>query len=105
MNSSLVAQVELACAAIIDEGVPLTFAEVAARAGTSKATLYRRAELRSIIEEHRHHDREAHTLTGLVVELDQLRQGLEAVAAKVRRHEEIIRSLQRRPTSRPNKTK
>jgi AcrR family transcriptional regulator len=97
VSAPLVAQVERACAAIIDQGVPLTFAEVAKRSGTSKATLYRRVELRSIIEEHRSRDREAHTLTGLVVELDQLRQGLEAVAAKVRRHEEILRSLQHRP--------
>jgi hypothetical protein len=91
-----VTRVERACAQIIDDGVPLTFAEVASRVGTSKATLYRRTELRSIIEEHRTHIREAHTLTGLVVELNQLRQGLEAVAAKVRRHEEILRDLQRR---------
>jgi AcrR family transcriptional regulator len=100
MSAPLVAQVERACATIIDEGIPLTFAEVAKRAGTSKATLYRRDELRSIIEEHRRQS-EPHTLTGLVVEVDQLRQGLEAVAAKVRRHEEILRSLQRRT----NKTK
>jgi hypothetical protein len=30
-----------------------------------------------------------------VVEIDLLRQGLEAVAAKVRRHEEKLRSLRR----------
>jgi AcrR family transcriptional regulator len=101
MSAPLVAQVEQACAGIVDEGVPLTFAEVAKRAGTSKATLYRRDELRSIVEEHRNRNREAHTLTGLVVELDQLRQGLQAIAAKVRRHEEILRSLQRQT----NKTK
>ncbi len=96
MSAPLVARVEQACAQIIDDGATLTFAEVASRSGTSKATLYRRAELRSIIEEHRSRNREAHTLTGLVVELDQLRQGLEAVAAKVRRHEETLRRLQRR---------
>ena len=96
MNAPLVTRVERACAAIVDEGAALTFAEVATRAGTSKATLYRRAELRSIVEEHRSRNREAHTLTALVVELDHLRLGLEAVAAKVRRHEEMLRSLQRR---------
>lgn len=96
MNAPLLAQVEQACADIVDEGVPLTFAAVATRAGTSKATLYRRPELRSVIEEHRSRNREAHTLTGLVVELDHLRQGLEAIAAKVRRHEEILRGIQRR---------
>jgi hypothetical protein len=98
---SLVNRVEQACAQIIEQDGTLTFAAVASRARTSKATLYRRAELRSIVEEHRSRNREAHTLTGLVIELDHLRQGLEAVAAKVRRHEEILRSLQRQA----NKTK
>ncbi len=46
-----------------------------------------------IVEEHRRGDREAHSLSGIVVELDLLRQGLEAVAGKVRRHEEELRAL------------
>lgn len=96
MSSDLVTCVEQACTQMTDEGSTITFAEVASRVGLSKATLYRRAELRSIVEEHRARDRDAHTLSGLVIELDQLRQGLEAVAAKVRRHEELLRQLQRR---------
>lgn len=100
MNASLVARVEQACAEIAEQGTSLTFTQVAARVGTSKATLYRRAELRSIIEEHRARHREARTLSGLVIEIDQLRQGLEAVAARVRHHEEILRDIRRR-TKRP----
>lgn len=96
MTAELVTRVEQACAQLIEQDVPITFAEVATRARTSKATLYRRAELRSIIEEHRTRDREARTLSGLVVELDLLRQGLEAVAARVRHQEEILRDIQRR---------
>lgn len=96
MTGDLVNRVELACTKRTDQGVPVTFAAVAADVGLSKATLYRRPELRAIVEEHRTRDRDAHTLTGLVVELDQLRHGLEAVAAKVRRHEELLRDLQRR---------
>ena len=96
MSAQLIDRVERACAQINDAGSPLTFTAVAARAGISKATLYRRPELRAVVEEHRSRDREAHSLTGLVVELDQLRRGLEAVAAKVRRHEEVLRDLQRR---------
>lgn len=96
MSAELVDRVEQACAEIGDAGAALTFAAVAERVGVSKATLYRRPELRAVIEEHRSRGREAHTLTGLVVELDQLRHGLEAVAAKVRRHEEVLRDLQRR---------
>jgi len=98
MNDELVTRVEQACAQLTDQRVPVTFAEVASRAGTSKATLYRRTELRSIIEEHRTRDREAHTLSGLVVQIDQLRHSLEAVATRVRRHEELLRTL-RPPTN------
>jgi hypothetical protein len=98
MSTELVARVEQACAQLADQRTPITFAEVATRARTSKATLYRRTELRSIIEEHRTRDREAHTLSGLVVQIDQLRHSLEAVAARVRRHEELLRNL-RRPTN------
>lgn len=96
MSAQLIDRVEQACAQSNDAGSPLTFTAVAARVGISKATLYRRPELRAVVEERRRRDREAHSLTGLVVELDQLRHGLEAVAAKVRRHEEVLRDLQRR---------
>ena len=34
-------------------------------------------------------------LTSLTAQIDQMRRGLEAVAAKVRRHEETIRRLER----------
>jgi len=100
MNDDI-SRVERACADIADSAGTLTFAEVAARVGLSKATLYRRAELRSIIEEHRARGRDASTLSGIVVALDQLRHGLEAVAAKVRRHEELLRDLQRRAKRTP----
>ena len=95
MSADLVAKVESACTQLIEEGRVITFAGVAAHAGVAKATLYRRRELRAIVEEQRRNDREAHSLNGIVVELELLRQGLEAVAARVRRHEEVIRSLQR----------
>lgn len=96
MNDDLVARVEHACADIADNGATLTFAAVADAVGLAKATLYRRPELRAIVEEHRARHRDAYTLSGIVVELDQLRHGLEAVAAKVRRHEELLRDLQSR---------
>ena len=66
---------------------------VAERAGISRATLYRRPELRALVEEHRQHARDALTLTGLAVQIDQLRNALDAVAANVRRHEEQLRRL------------
>ena len=54
-----------------------------------------RSALRAVVEEHRARGRDATTLSGLVVQVDQLRRSLEAVAAKVRRHEETIRRLER----------
>ena len=98
--NELAANIEEACAALVGDGKPVTFAAVAERVGVSKATLYRRAELRAVIEEHRTRARDAYSLSGIVVELDHLRQGLEVVAAKVRHHEEEIRALRRRTSAR-----
>jgi hypothetical protein len=88
-------RVEAACAELAAAGRPVTFAELAARAQISRTTLYRRADLRAIVEEHRARGQDATTLSGLAVQIDQLRRSLEAVAAKVRRHEETIRRLER----------
>ena len=88
-------RIETACAELAAAGQPVTFAEVAARARISRTTLYRRADLRAVVEEHRARGQDASTLTGLAVQIDQLRRSLDAVAAKVRRHEETIRRLQR----------
>jgi AcrR family transcriptional regulator len=87
------ALVEAACAELAAAGQPVTFREVAARARISRTTLYRRDDLRAVVEEHRARGQDASTLTGLAVQIDQLRRSLEAVAAKVRRHEETIRRL------------
>ncbi len=88
-------RVETACAELAAAGQPVTFAEVAARAQISRTTLYRRADLRAVVEEHRTQGQDASTLTGLAVQIDQLRRSLEAVAARVRHHEEKLRRLER----------
>jgi AcrR family transcriptional regulator len=87
-------RVEAACAQLAAAGQPVTFQEVAARAQISRTTLYRRADLRAVIDEHRARGRDASTLSGLAVQIDQLRRSLEAVAARVRRHEETLRRLE-----------
>ena len=97
-NADLVQQVEQVCVDVARAGQHVTFATIAARTGLSRSTLYRHPELRALIEEHRLRGREALTLTGLAVEIDQLRQGLEAVAARTRHHEELLRRLTRRST-------
>jgi AcrR family transcriptional regulator len=89
------ARVEAACADLAAAGQPITFSQVATRAGISRTTLYRRADLRAVIDEHRARGQHATTLTGLAVQIDQLRRSLEAVAANVRRHEEQLRRLER----------
>jgi hypothetical protein len=96
MSNELPRRVEDACAELLAAGEEITFDAVAARARIGRATLYRRPELRALVEEHRLRGREALTLTGLAVEIDQLRTSLHALAAKVRRHEETIRRLERR---------
>ena len=88
-----VLRVEKACAQLTADGTPITADAVAALAGLGRATLYRRPELRALIEEHRQQARDALTLSGLAVQIDQLRGSLEAVAGNVRRHEEQLRRL------------
>jgi AcrR family transcriptional regulator len=96
MTTDLAHRVEQACRDLLAEGQPITFPDVATRAGTGRTTLYRHPELRALVEEHRQRERDALTLTGLAVQIDQLRATLEALAAKVRRHEEQLRQLSRR---------
>ena len=94
-DDQLTIRVEQACHDLLTAGAEITFAEIATRAGIGRATLYRRPELRAIVEEHRQRGRDALTLTGLQVQIDQLRTALEAVAANVRRHEEQLRRINR----------
>lgn len=95
MNDERLRRVERACTELVASGQEVTFDAVAARAGIGRATLYRHPELHALVHEHRRRAAEAFTLTGLAVQIDQLRNGLEAVAAKVRRHEEQLRKLSR----------
>jgi 5,10-methenyltetrahydromethanopterin hydrogenase len=84
-----------ACTQLARSHAPVTFTQVAARTAISRTTLYRRRDLRDLIEHHRDPAGEAVTITGLATQLDQLRRSLEAVAANVRRHEEHLRAMKR----------
>ena len=77
-------------------GRDVTFAAVAEHSGISRATCYRDRQLRAIIDAYRSRHGELLTISGLADRLDNLTQALEAVAAKVRRQEEEIRTLKRR---------
>lgn len=89
-------RVEDACAELILAGLPITFDDVAQRAGLGRATLYRNHELRAVVEEHRSRGREAHTLSGLTNEIAHLRTAVESLAVTVRRHETELRRLRQR---------
>jgi Family of unknown function (DUF6262) len=86
---------EQACAELAACGQPVTFTAVAARAGIGRATLYRDPALRAVIDDHRRNAASARTLTGLAGDIAALRTAIEAIAARVRRHEEQIRQLNR----------
>jgi len=98
MNDNL-ATVEAACAELATTGQPITFTAIADHTGISRTTLYRNPDLHAVIEEHRRRTNDPRTLTGLTAEIAHLRTGLEAVADRVRQHEERLRRLE--PTRRP----
>jgi hypothetical protein len=91
-------RVERACAQLHHDGQPITFTAVAARTGLGRTTLYRNPALRAVIEDHRHRAATGGTLTGITDELSTLRTALDAIAARVHRHEEQLRRLTARQT-------
>lgn len=93
-DPAVLARVEAACAELTATGQPITFADIAFLTQISRTTLYRRTDLRAVIDEHRVRGHEATTLTSLTIQISQLHRSLEAIAAKVRRHEETIRRLE-----------
>ena len=87
-------QVERACAQLHHDGQAVTFTAVADRTGLGRTTLYRDPTLRAVIDQHRHRAADSGTLTGLTDEIATLRTALEALADRVRRHEEQLRRTQ-----------
>jgi len=88
--------VEEACTRLADTDQPVTFTAIAEQTGLSRTTLYRNPQLRAVIEEHRHHSHDRHTLTGIAAEIAHLRTGLEAIGDRVRQQEERLRQLEHR---------
>ena len=90
-NTNTLNQVERACAQLRHEGQSVTFTAVAARTGLGRSTLYRDPTIRAVIETHRH--RTADSLAGLTDQIATLRAAVDALADKVRRHDEQLRRL------------
>jgi hypothetical protein len=95
------ARVERACSELTASGQPVTFAAVAERASLGRTTLYRNANLRAVVEEHRARAADACSLSGLTTELAHLRTALEAVAQRVKGHKERLRRLERQRNKTP----
>jgi ligand-binding SRPBCC domain-containing protein len=70
-----------------------TFTAVATATGVGRTTLYRNPDLRAVIDQHRHQAATSGTLTGLTDEIATLRIAVEAIANRVRKHEEQLRRL------------
>ena len=94
-SPQLQARVEDVCAQLLADSQPVTFTAVAARAGISRTSLYRDENLRAVIEDHRHRSHDPRSLSGLVAEIGHLRTAVEAIAERVRSHEEQLRRLNR----------
>ncbi len=92
--------VEAACTHLAQTGEQITFTAVADHTGISRTTLYRNPQLRAVIENHRSHSHDRHTLTGLAAEIAHLRTGLEVLADRVRHQEERLRHLEGRTSTR-----
>jgi hypothetical protein len=93
-------RVRTACEQLLAAGRDVTFTAVAQSSGISRATCYRDRELRALIDTYRARHGDRLTLTGLADRVDQLTASLEAVATKVRRQEEELRTLKRATTQR-----
>lgn len=72
---------------------PVTFTAVAAITGLGRTTLYRNPALRAIIDDHRRRADRSGSLAGITDEIALLHTALDALADRVRRHEEQIRKL------------
>ena len=101
MNTDdLTTRVETALRDLTAADQAVTFTAVADRAGIARATLYRNATLRALVDQHRLNQIDTHSLSGMSAEIAHLRVALEAIADRVRAHEERLRHLERRRTAR-----
>jgi Family of unknown function (DUF6262) len=98
-NTDTIGRVEQACTELLADKQPVTFTQVAARTGLGRTTLYRNPTLRALVEEHRQRSTSAGTLTGLAADIATLRTALEAIASRVRHHEEQLRKIGKRRTA------
>jgi hypothetical protein len=97
MNPTTQARVERACTELADAGEPVTFAAIVRRTGMARTTLYRNPTLRAVIDEHRRAG--TTTLARITQDIATLQASVEAIAVRVRRHEEQLRRIQHAGTN------
>jgi hypothetical protein len=95
-NTSTLNRVERACAELRRDGHDVTFTAIAAATGLGRTTLYRDPAIRAAIEEQRRRTVTGGTLAGLTEEIATLHATVDALAERVRRHEEQLRRLETR---------
>ena len=95
-NTSTLNRVERACAQLHRDGHEVTFTAVAAATGLGRSTLYRDPTIREVIAEHRLRTASGGTITSLTDEIATLRATVNALAERVRHHEEQLRRLDRK---------
>ncbi|MDZ7577953.1 MAG: DUF6262 family protein [Candidatus Nanopelagicales bacterium] len=93
MTTSTLNRVERACAQLRQEGHAVTFTAVAARTGIGRTTLYRDPTIRAVIDRHRRSTTDNGSLSSLTDDIATLRTAIDALATRVRRHEEQLRRL------------
>jgi hypothetical protein len=86
-------RVERACVRLARDGKPVTFTAVATLTGLGRSTLYRDPTIRGVIEANRQTAATGGAIASLTDEIATLTTALEALAEKVRRHEEQLRRL------------
>ncbi|MHB1490942.1 MAG: DUF6262 family protein [Cellulomonas sp.] len=91
---SLLNRVERACTDLRRDDQPITFTAVATHAGLSRSTLYRNPALRAVVEHHRRNTNDG-TIRAITDEMTTLRTAVDALAARVRTHDEQLRRLTR----------
>jgi Family of unknown function (DUF6262) len=91
---SLLNRVERACTDLRRDDQPITFTAVATSAGLSRSTLYRNPALRAVVDHHRR-DASNDTIIAITDEITTLRTAVDALAARVRTHDEQLRRLTR----------
>lgn len=95
-TTDLLNRVERACAELRQHQHPITFTAIAAKTGVSRSTLYRNHGLRTLIEHQRQQAATGGTLTGLTDQIATLSAAVEALAKRVRQHEQQLRKLRKK---------